>query len=154
MDIATMKKSLKDSIFDVFENMFFLPVQPYSHETTLNEWMKGQGRVVGSRLNFRTSSDGLFYLFIPEDDALDASSSFLAVNRDQVTAEQMKDIVKEILNMIGGRALSMEDPSGNFSLGIPEFISETEVQQIIKASDLNIIPIETDRGHLAIGFNI
>lgn len=150
MEVEKLKKSLMDSIFDVLENMFFMPVEASSQELTLREWLKNQGTIVGASLNFSGALNGRFYFLIPEREATSACASFLGIEEGQVSEEQLRDTIKEMLNMIGGRTLSREDPGGNFRLGIPEYISASEINELIEKDEMEHIPLETDRGHLAI----
>jgi CheY-specific phosphatase CheX len=151
MEEEKIRKSLTESIFDVLENMFFLPVQQSNQHMSLSDWFRKEEKLVGSELRFSGPSNGRFFLMIPLEEAQEASATFLGIEKDDVTQDQREDTIKEMLNMIGGRTLSGFDKEGVFHLELPEYVGDDPLMALKDRDEAIFILLETDKSHLAAG---
>ncbi|MDY7035336.1 MAG: chemotaxis protein CheX [Thermodesulfobacteriota bacterium] len=152
MDRFSMMGTMKASIFNVLETMFFQPVQISDGNYTLDEWFSQDKTLIGATLNFSGPSAGSFYLLIPLKTAHEMTADFLGLHEEEINEEQKRDAIKEALNMIGGSMLSLMDKEGAYTLGIPALIEENDLTDNMLA-DLkgDILFIKTGDDHLAAG---
>ena len=152
MNGLSMMETMKDSISNVLETMFFQPVQISDGNYTLEEWFSQDRSLIGVTLDFSGPSAGSFYLLIPVKTANEITANFLGLVEEEINEEQKRDTIKEALNMIGGGLLSFIDKEGAYRLGIPELIEGNNFTDNILA-DLkgDILFLETEDGHLAAG---
>ena len=155
MKKETMLKTMMDSIFNVLESMFFLIVQTADNDCPLQEWFTHNPSVIGATLGFKGSFEGSFYLLMPLEIAYEITGNFLGLDPEEIDEDQMKDTVKEALNMIGGGFLSLFDTEGIFKLGIPELVGNGDLSlDNILALKNDIIRLETENNRLAAGITV
>jgi len=70
-------------------------------------------------------------------------------SQDLIKEEEKRDTLKEALNMIGGQMLALLDKDGTFRLGIPQFLSESEISPSGLKGDFLLI--STGQHRLAVG---
>lgn len=122
MEKPSLVASMKASISEVMETMFFLPLE-FEDERDINEILRSDdGRALACRLAFSGPFSGLSCFLIPGKVAQGLTANFLGEEMDRVTEEHMTGTVKEILNMIMGKAFSLYDDEAVFKLGIPEMM--------------------------------
>jgi len=150
-----MLRTMTDSIFNVLESMFFLIVQTADNDCPLQEWFAQNPSVVGATLGFKGSFEGSFYLLMPLEIAYEITGNFLGLDLEEIDEEQMKDTVKEALNMIGGGFLSLFDTKGTIKLGIPQLVGNGDLflDDFLALKD-DIIRIETENNRLAAGIAV
>ncbi|MBW2000908.1 MAG: chemotaxis protein CheX [Deltaproteobacteria bacterium] len=155
MDRETMMKTMRASISNVLETMFFQSVQISDTNCSLQEWFSNAQLLFGVSLSFNGPSAGSFYFLLPATMVTGITANFLGIEEEEINEEQKKDAVKEALNMIGGHMLSLFDKEGAFKLGIPELIEENDLAED-NLGDLkkDIILIETEENRLAAGIQI
>jgi hypothetical protein len=151
----TLMKAMMVAISNVFETMFFLPVQFAQSGCTLREWFFDRQLLFGATLSFDGPSSGLLWIAAPVSLVDEITASFLGLGRYEINDEQRGDTIKEALNMMGGNVLSLFNEEGSFALGIPrsvEGISHLENTQ----GDPNehSILIETKGNRLAAGIKL
>ena len=152
MDRFSMMGSMKDSISNVLETMFFQPVQIPDGNYTLEEWFSQDKTLIGATLNYGGPSAGSFYLLTPLKTAKEMTADFLGLEEEEINEEQKRDAIKEALNMIVGSMLSLIDKEGAYTLGIPALIEENGLTDNMLA-DLkgDILFFKTGDDHLAAG---
>jgi len=155
MDRDAMMKTMREAISNVLDIMFFQPVQIADSDCTLQEWLSQEQSLLGATLRFDGSVSGLLYLLIPVAMASEITANFLGLRQEEINEEQKRDTIKEAINMIGGHMLALFDRKGAFKLGIPGLIEEGDLTEH-RLGDLKVdmIPIETGEGHLAVGIAI
>jgi CheY-specific phosphatase CheX len=120
MDLSQILAKMKDSIFDVFDKMLFLPIGINRHQEGIKNWLEGQRVIIGATMTFTGSVGGAFLFLIPLKLAEELTANFLGLDAQSPTRPQVEDTVKEILNMVGGHTLSLFDATAGFKPGIPE----------------------------------
>jgi len=123
----TMMEAMREAISDVLETMFFQPVQMSDTNCSLQEWFSDTPLLAGATLSLYGPSTGSFYLLLPATMVVGITANFLGVEEGEIHEEQKKDTIKEALNMIVGRMLSVSDKGGVLKLGIPELIDENRL---------------------------
>ena len=155
MERDLMMKSLKDTISNVLETMFFQPLQFLDDNCTLSEWFSQGQDLYGVSLNFNGSSKGSLSLLIPFRCVTEMTANFLGLQEEEVDKEQRNDTLKEALNMIVGSMLSLMDEEGPFKLGIPQIMDENALNDKVTGDVKgDFILFETGNSHAALGFVI
>lgn len=125
MNFTAMKLAMKDSIFNVIEQMFFLPID-------VQETDKGMGAELPNRsfitagVGFNGPSDGMFMLSVPAGLAASLTADFLGICPEAISSEQIIGTIKEMINMLAGSTLSAYEPEAAFNLQIPEIIAASQ----------------------------
>ena len=153
MDRDLMMRTLRDTISNVLETMFFQPLQFVDENSPLSEWFSQGQELLGASLNLNGPSTGSLYLLIHVRCVNEMTANFLGLQEEEVDKEQRGDSLKEALNMIGGSTLSLVDEEGSFQLGIPEIMDEKDGTDKT-AGDFkgDFILFETGNSHAALGF--
>ena len=107
-----IQEMLMNSIFEVFEKMFFVFFEP------LNEDVKYD---MISSINFTGPITVEIKVFFTIGLAETMVQNMLSLSRKDVTEKMMEDCAKEAVNMIGGSFLHKLDSSKAFDLSLPMF---------------------------------
>jgi hypothetical protein len=141
---------LKVATSRVLETMFFEPVQFAGDTDTLGDWFCSDQALVGATLNFAGPNSGSYILLMPGRLAKRITVNFLGLCEAEVNMTQESDTAKEALNMIGGHMLSLFDVEGQYQLGIPEIISENDLDAFRHKKGQYVL-METGEDRLAAG---
>jgi len=146
---------MKNSISDVLETMFFLPLD-FSDTVAAHElWNKGKDQILAAKLNFDGPLIADCILCIPEKLARSITADFMGREEEGISDDQVKGTVKEIINMIAGSTFSTYDPEATFNLGIPELLSfNYYFNDLSDTGDSFYFIIDTLDNHLAFQLNI
>ena len=126
MEREALIAAIKDSISDVLEKMFFLPLDFF--DTASPEEFVADEMVV-SKLSFTGPFTGYFLLSIPKRYNLSLAANFLGENKENISQDQANEIVKEAVNMLAATTFFYYDDQVVFGLGIPEFIPSAQLQR-------------------------
>ncbi|MBN1930358.1 MAG: chemotaxis protein CheX [Desulfobacterales bacterium] len=123
----TLKTAMKASIFDVFETMFFMPLE-FDEFGTFKDFFRSVGKdhILTCKLNFKSDFSGCFLLHIPENLLLRITENFLGINRHEINKNHLNGTIKEITNMIAGNTFSNFNEQSVFQLGLPKIIDTRE----------------------------
>lgn len=113
--MANMKKIqelLMNSIFEVFEKMFFVFLEPFDEDIEYN--MMTSIRFVGPM-------KGEIRAYISDGVASVMAQNMLGLEPQDVTDKTREDCTKEALNMIAGSFLNKLDATQVFNLSIPRY---------------------------------
>jgi CheY-specific phosphatase CheX len=152
MDKETLMMAMKNSISDVLEKMFFLPLDFPDQAGAEDVWGSDRPELLISKLDFSGPFSGRFLLYIPTDLARDLTASFLGTDDGQVAEEQVIGTVKEIVNMLAGSTFSAFDQDAIFDLEIPklgQIGDSTNDEQAVSAEGI-FVPIRTENNTLAL----
>lgn len=122
-----MLKAMKDSISEVLETMFFLPIDRtvIVEKEAFNRALTDELQLV--KVEFTGHFSGSFMLLIPDELALFLTASFLGVIEERVLPAHISETKKEIVNMIAGNTLSNFNDQVVFNLGIPKNVCASDV---------------------------
>ena len=123
----TLMTAMKNSISEVMETMFFLPVE-FRGETSLGGAGIGQ-EFVGSCIRFTGDVGGVMMLFAPRDLVGEMGENFMGESRDHLTEDHLSGTLTEMLNMVCGNALSKIGSKEPFELGIPQVLKHLEIPE-------------------------
>ena len=152
MNIPTMKQAMMQSISDVLEQMFFLPVDahdPHQRYASIDP-VQAPNRLMVA-IDFNGPSSGRFWLTIPLDLAAAMAVDFLGTSSDELSPDHISATAKELINMLAGNTLSAYDPESAFDLDCPEIISAAA--DPTPDSCINLI-VETPENRLTFHLNI
>jgi chemotaxis protein CheY-P-specific phosphatase CheC len=122
MEKQALIASMKASISEVLETMFFLPLE-FVDGGEINEIISSaDGGVLACKLVFSGPFSGVSCFLIPVKVAKGMTANFLGQDAEVVTEEQMAGTVKEVLNMITGKLFSLYNNRAVFNLGLPETV--------------------------------
>lgn len=114
-NMLKIRQALTSSIFEVFERMFYVFLEPADRLDGEYDYLAG--------INFsgplRGELTALFSLSLAEV----MLKNMLNVGKDEINDQLMEDCLKESLNMICGNFLSKYDSGQVFDLSIPTYVS-------------------------------
>ena len=127
--------AMTTSISEVLETMFFMPVDVVSVADVASA-ADPQTEAYEVRLDFSGPAAGVFRLHLPVELAREVASDFLGITPAAVTAEEMQETAKEMVNMLAGNTLSHYDSGAVFDLGVPEkVISHADEDRLRQGAD-------------------
>ncbi len=148
MDKSVMMKAMKDSISEVLEQMFFMPVD-FIAADAVRLGPESDDALIIAKLGFSGSPCGTFMLLMPKALAKSVSADFLGAALQNLSNEQVTETVLEMVNMLAGSALSLYDHCALFDLQIPELITFSEVCALTKGvPDQVVIGVQTPESRM------
>jgi CheY-specific phosphatase CheX len=143
-----IQELLMNSIFEVFEKMFFVFLEPVDEDVKYD--------MIAS-INFTGSIKGKIDILLTRDLVSAMVQNMLVVDEDGVTQKLTEDCVKEAVNMIGGNFLQKYDSSKVFDLSIPLFKNESAVfttQEVVVSEAVWNLSFESNEGLLGVQMSI
>lgn len=122
---------MKDVISDLLETMFFLSVE-FEAETLTTRYDLESSISLARDLQ-KMQID----LRMTEPFARVAAANFLGIDENEVTVDDIEDVVKEIANMVAGSYMTLLE-HGDWQLGIP---SMKHLESSNEALDADAMPI-------------
>lgn len=113
MPSTDLQQTFLDAASEVLETMFFTGVVDEESEET-------SSRIVSADLFFRGNPSGQFGVRVPYKTGQSIASSFLGFDENEVTEQQVADVVGELTNMLCGSVLSRLESGVRFELSHPE----------------------------------
>ena len=112
MDNTTMiRQKLMDSIFEVFERMFYIFLEPADKEGEMLHWRVS--------INFYGVFTGKLMAYFSQSLAKVMVRNMLSISQDTMDDNIVGDCLKEAVNMICGNFLHKIDPAVVFDLSLP-----------------------------------
>ncbi|MDQ2842085.1 MAG: chemotaxis protein CheX [Acidobacteriota bacterium] len=113
MPRTDLQQIFLESVGEVLETMFFTGVV----EEDSNE---ESDSLVSAELTFHGNRSGRFGVRVPHTTGRQITSSFLGLEEDELSEEQIGEVVCELTNMICGSVLSRVETGARFELMHPE----------------------------------
>ena len=113
MPQTDMQRVFLESVGEVLETMFFTGVVE-------EEAKEENPTIVSAGLAFHGNLSGRFGVRVPHSTGRQMASSFLGLDEDELSEEQIGDVVCELTNMICGSVLSRVEAGARFELMHPE----------------------------------
>lgn len=110
-DMERIKKTLTVSIFEVFEKMFYVFLEPAGKN--------GGEYELSASIDFRGPVEGFIRVHFSRSMAEMMAQNMLEIDRCELTEKLVEDCLKESVNMICGNFLRLLDPEKVFELSIP-----------------------------------
>lgn len=144
VDMKKIQEMMMNSIFDVYEKMFFVFLEPVDEDIRYD---------MTASIRFTGPLQGELTAFISERMAVSMVENMLGLEKQEVTHKQMEDCAKESINMICGHFLNKLDPSKVFDLSIPEYEKRAGVFKKEDQATLNIA-FDSDGDMLGVSMTI
>lgn len=145
--MANMKKMqeiLMNSIFEVFEKMFFVFLEPFDEDIQYD---------MMTSIQFNGPMKGEIKAYLSRGVARIMVQNMLGLAPKDVTDKTMEDCAKEALNMIAGSFLNKLDAKQVYDLSIPEYEKKTD--KFKKESDATLnLTFDSDDQYLGITMNL
>lgn len=145
-EVQKIRQALKSSIFEVFEKMFFVFLEPAegfpAEKGVCRAWIRYSG-------NHSGSIDLLFAPALAEKMV----RNLLLKDDDEVTEQDMEDCLKESANMVCGNFLRILDSSVTFDLTIPEYERHrtmVEIEAGGRVGECILLNFQSDSGALSV----
>ena len=107
---------LMNSIFEVFEKMFFVFLEPFDEDIRYD---------MVTSIHFNGPMKGDIRAYLSKPIASIMVENMLGLDPKEVTDKTMEDCAKEALNMIAGSFLNKLDSKKVFDLSIPAYEKKT-----------------------------
>lgn len=114
-NMLKMRQTLTSSIFEVFERMFYVFLEPADRQDGEYQYRAG--------INFSGPLRGELTAIFSRPLAEVMLKNMLNVGKEEINDQLIEDCLKESLNMIGGNFLSKYDSGQVFDLSIPTYAS-------------------------------
>ncbi|MCK9363687.1 MAG: chemotaxis protein CheX [Syntrophales bacterium] len=108
-----IRKTLQNSIFDVFEKMFFVFLERSDIKHLKYRW--------AASISFSGYKSGKLIVYFSEGIAEVMAQNMLNIAAGELTEKLREDCIKESVNMICGNFLGKFDSSRVFDLSLPLF---------------------------------
>lgn len=142
-DTATFRKLLTEAIFETFEKMFFLFLEPIDRDP--------EGCDLESAVQFKGFIEGRLEVSLSRNLATAMVSNMLSCSTGDVTDAKIEDCAKEAANVICGSFLQRLDRRGDFNLSTPSFRRVAGVNQNVSEGEGMIrICFDSDCGGLSV----
>ncbi len=129
-----IKSSITKSVLDVFDTMLSFQLEPVQDkdDADLKEM-----RIAGS-VNFAGQVSGIIHIHVKKDFALIMASAMLGMTPDEIEGEdEIKDVICELSNIVGGNLKSFFNDSG--------FYCALSTPSITLGDDFTIKSLNTER---------
>ena len=141
-----IQELLMNSIFEVFEKMFFVFLEPFDEDMQYD---------MVTSIQFNGPIKGEIKTYLSRGVASIMVQNMLGLEPKDVTDKTLEDCAKEALNMIAGSFLNKLDSTQVFNLSIPEY--EGKTGKFNKDKDSNAIlslTFDSDDQYLGITMNL
>lgn len=145
--MASTKKTqemLMNSIFEVFEKMFFVFLEPFDDEIKYD---------MLTSIQFSGPVKGEIRAYLSAGIASIMVQNMLGLESGEVTDKTMEDCAKEALNMIAGSFVHKLEASKVFDLSIPAFEKKSGKFSRENKATLNLL-FESDEQYMGIAMNL
>jgi len=140
-----MKKMLtemtKTSIFEVFEKMYFIFLEPGEFEY--------RAYTMGAFIDFGGSVRGRLKFLFSRQIATAMVQNMLNLEESEITGQEIEDCLKETANMVCGNVLTKLDAIQRFELHMPEFFKIAD-SDVIEQDNIERLAFISDDGKLGV----
>lgn len=112
-NMQKIKEMLMESIFEVFEKMYYIFLEPLDTDSGTYD--------MGASIGFHGPANGEIRILISKKMAGKMVQNMLNIREEDVTAKLLEDCLKESANMICGNFLRKLDSNQVFNLTLPTF---------------------------------
>jgi len=150
MEKESLITAMKNSISNVLETMFFLPMDFPDAVHKKEFWNGKTDQIMAARLDFEGPFSGYCVSYMPKKFAVSMSADFIGKDAEGISDDEITGTVLEITNMITGNTLSLYDEEAVFNLKIPELVRPDDFKEIFAGAENDIfIAIDSLENRLA-----
>jgi len=139
-NMKKIEKTMRLSIFEVFEKMFFVFLEP--SESNNNKY------TIEAAIRFHGTMDGEMKLLFSSAMINTMVQNMLDLKEGECDGQEIEDCSKEAVNMICGNFLGKFDSSEVFNLSIPTF--NPECSEISPGDNSCRMDFDSDNGKVAV----
>ena len=114
---TALSAALEESVADILEKMFFIPAVSSAPAVS-----SGGLPEIAAQLSFLGEPSGILTLRVSQDLARSIGADFLGVDMDEVSQQQVEQVICELANMICGSVLSRARGATTFHLLAPAIV--------------------------------
>ena len=141
-----IRQKLMESIFEVFEKMLFVFLEPSEQA--------GSHFELGAAIQFHDNQmKGDCRIWLSRELGAVIARNLLDLNDKEISAKCATDCVTESVNMICGNFLAKFDSTRVFNLSIPVAISD-KPEQVVERDGLYRLDFDSDHGKIAVAVTI
>lgn len=140
-NLDTMKEMVEASIFEVFEKMFYLFLEPDGVECPDYD--------AEAHVSFSGSMNGKLRLLLSEKATKVMVKNMLNLEEGDITDGDIEDCLKEAVNMACGNFLAKMDDTGRFALSISAFLKPPE-SVLCRSDDTISLNLTSDDGEVGV----
>jgi len=150
MEKKDLIAAMMNSISEVLEKMFFMPIDFLEAEGFDALGPSKDDEILASKLNFKGAFSGYCVFHIPKSVAASLSADFMGFEASTLSRDQISGTVKEITNMVVGNMFSLLDETMVFDLEVPELVPSGDYHEGFSASERELfVGIQTLEDFLA-----
>ncbi len=135
MEKESLTTAMKNSISNVLETMFFLPMDFPDAVHKKEFWNGKTDQIMAARLDFEGPFSGYCVFYMPKKFAVSMSADFIGKDAEGIFDDEITGTILEITNMITGNTLSLYDEEAVFNLKIPELVRPADLKEVLACSE-------------------
>jgi CheY-specific phosphatase CheX len=139
-----IQEMLMTSIFEVFEKMFFVFLEPFDEDIQYD---------MITSIQFKGPMKGEIKAYLSKGVASTMAQNMLGLEPQEITDRTMEDCSKEALNMIAGSFLNKLDATQVFDLSIPDYENKLGTFKKDGNATLNL-SFDSDEQYMGIAMNL
>jgi len=139
-----IRQILMNAIFEVFEKMFFVFLEPVENTNNPCDYT--------SRIDFAGNAKGGLSIMFSRGMAETMVHNMLGYERDAITDQIIADCVKEAANMVCGNFLHKISQDDTFTLGLPQYAKGQGKPEDLPAGDHITLSFESEEETLQLIF--
>lgn len=141
MEKESLITAMKNSISNVLETMFFLPLVFSDDVHKKDCWSGKTDQIMAARLDFDGPFSGYCVFYIPKKFAVSMTADFMGKAAESLSDAQITGTVMEITNMLAGNTFSFYDEQAVFNLNFPELLRSDAFQEFFTDSDNEVFVV-------------
>jgi CheY-specific phosphatase CheX len=139
--------AMKNSISNVLEKMFYLPLELHEHQGADSQ--AEMYDMLCSRLEFTGHLSGYFLFYVPESFAGTITADFLGKDKKDISTDDVRETLREVINMMAGNTFALYDDKAVFNLGIPRLILKDTLRTGNSGNEITI-DVNTPEDHMVL----
>jgi len=140
-DIKRIRETMTSSIFEVFEKMFYIFLEPLD--------IRYDGYDIQTAISFKGTTSGHVMILFSKEIARAMFQNMLGVEEDDIARQDMEDCSKEAINMVCGNFLRRLYDTQVFNLSMPTF-TEYKSENLELDDDICRMDFNSDNGKIGV----
>ncbi|MFO8239724.1 MAG: chemotaxis protein CheX [Dissulfuribacterales bacterium] len=140
-DIKKIRETMTSSIFEVFEKMFYIFLEPLD--------IRYDGYDIQTAISFKGTISGHVMILFSKEIARAMFQNMLGVEDDNIARQDMEDCSKEAINMVCGNFLRRLYDTQVFNLSMPTF-TEYKSENLELDDDICRMDFDSDNGKISV----
>ena len=142
-NMERIEKTMTSSIFEVFEKMFYIFLEPLDAGSRYDEYD------MEAAIGFDGTMSGNVRVLLSREIVMAMVQNMLGLRGDEITVQEMEDCSKEAVNMVCGNFLGRLDNREAFNLSLPTF-KEGRPRGLESGKDIYRMDFDSDYGKMGV----